>query len=284
MAKMLGIIASPRHLGNTELLVKAAAKAAGDEHELELLRLDEFNLKKCLACYKCTMGDRKCVLDDDLEFIIQKILEADGIIIGTPTYVRGLSASLKLLGERVIAIAQHLDEYYRKPCVVAVSYGPKGDEGYSYASTLALVRMLGFDIKDAAEFLGSMPGEVFQTQGNEERVSRLGKALFGKSREALEGECPYCWSNIWRQKAPDRLICPMCALEAKIKTVDGKIEYEYGETPTHVFEYGWLNAHFRADLSAGVKDFKEKRAILREIRGRYKSDDEVWLKPERKGE
>lgn len=284
MAKILGIIASPRHLGNTELLVKAAAKAAGGEHELELLRLDEFRLEKCKGCYKCTMGDKKCVLDDDLEFIIEKILEADGIIIGTPTYVRGLSASLKLLGERVIAIAQHLDEYYRKPCVVMVSYGPKGDEGYAYASTLALVRMMGLDVKDACEFLGSMPGEVFATEGNEERAARLGRALFGERRKAVPGECPYCWSDVWKLKKPGVAVCPMCALEAKIKEVDGKIQYEYGETPTHVFEYGWLNTHFCSDLSAGVADFKEKKTVLREIRGRYKSDDEVWLKPEKGGE
>lgn len=279
MAKILGIIASPRHLGNSEILVKAAARAAGEEHHLELIRLGDLNLKQCTACYKCTMGDKKCILDDDLEFIIEKFLEADGIIISTPTYVRGLSSVLKMFGERVIAIAQHLDEYYRKPCVIVGSYGPEGDEGYSYASTLALVRMLGLDVKDAYNFLGAMPGEAFQTEGNEERIIRLGKALFGEGRKAEKGECPYCWSDVWKMKASDRLICPMCALEAELIPEDGGIRVEYGETPTHVFEYGWLNAHFRADLSAGVKDFKAKRAILREIRGRYKSDDEVWLKP-----
>lgn len=284
MAKILGIIASPRHLGNSEILVKAAARAAGEEHQLELLRLEDMNLKQCKACYKCTMGDKKCILDDDLEFFIGKFLEADGIIISTPTYVRGLSSSLKMLGERVIAVAQHLDEYYRKPCVIVGSYGPEGDEGYAYASTLALVRMLGLQVKDACNFLGAMPGEVFQTEGNLERVDRLGKALFGRGRQAEPGECPYCWSDIWKMKAPNRLVCPMCALEAKLKVEDGKIRPEFGETPTHVFEYQWLNDHFRADLSAGVKDFKEKRAILREIRGRYKSEGEVWLKPEKKEE
>lgn len=284
MSKILGIIASPRHLGNSEILVKAAAQAAGEEHELELLRLEDFNLKQCKACYKCTMGDKKCILEDDLEFIIQKILEADGIIISTPTYVRGPSSALKMLGERVIAIAQHLDEYYRKPCVVIATHGPKGDEGYAYAATLSLVRMLGFDVKDAYSFLGAMPGEVFQTEGNEERVNKLGKALFGERRQAEEGECPYCWSDVWKMKKPNLAVCPMCALEAKLNVVDGEIQVEYGETPTHVFEYEWLDDHFRADLSAGVKDFKEKRAILREIRGRYKNDHEVWLKPVRDGE
>lgn len=277
--KILGIVSSPRHLGNSELLVKAVAKAAGEDCELELLRLGDLNLKQCKACYKCTMGEKKCILEDDLEFFIEKMLAADGIIFSSPTYIRGLSSVLKMLGERVIAIAQHLDDYYRKPCVIAMSYGPEGDEGYAYASTLALIRMLGFDVKDAHTFLGAMPGEVFETQGNLERVKEMGKALFGEGRKAAEGECPYCWSDVWKIKDDHTLKCPMCALEAELIVKDGKVIREYGETPTHVFEYKWLNDHFRADLSAGVKDFKTRGAKLREIRGRYKSDDEVWLKP-----
>jgi len=280
MAKILGIVASNRRVGNGEIMVKAAARAAGLEHTLELLRLPEFKLLSCRACYKCTKPDGKCILDDDLNFIIDKMVKADGIIISTPTYVRGPAAGLKMLGDRVIAIAQHLDEIWQKPTIVICTHGPKGDEGYALSATLALTRMIGLGVKDAHSFLGAMPGEAMQTEGNLERVKQMGGALFGEGRRHQDGECPYCWSNIWKFSRPDLAVCPICLTEGKLSVNNGKITVEYGDSPTQVFGYDWLNDHFRADLAAGVKDFQKKREELKQIKDQYKSDGDIWLKKE----
>lgn len=279
MAKILGIIGSQRHLGNGEILVKAIADAAGPEHTLELLRLAEFNLLPCKACYKCTGTDGRCILDDDLNLIIDKMVEADAIIISTPTYVRGPAGILKTLGDRVIAIAQHLDQLYQKPTVVVATHGPAGDEGYALTAAVALARMMGLGVKDAYTYLGALPGECIQTEGNMERIQQMAQALFGQRRPAGEFECPYCGGNIWKFRQPNLAYCPICMTEDRMTVQpDGTITHTYGDSPTQVFGYDWLNNHFRADLSAGVKDFKAKNQALREIRGRYKRDDDHWIK------
>lgn len=278
MAKILGIIGSQRRLGNGEILVKAAAQAAGSEHSLELLRLADFNLLPCKACYKCTQPGNLCPLDDDLYYIIDKMVEADGIIISSPTYVRGLAAIIKMLGERVIAIDQRLDDLWKKPCIVIVTHGPKGDEGYALTATLAMTRMMGLDVKDAYSFLGALPGEAMISEENFERIKRMGASLFGEPRQPENGECPYCWSDVWKFPQPNLAVCPICLLEAHLSAdATGAITVKYGESPTQVFGYDWLYDHFKADLARGVGEFQEKRAALKLIRDRYKTDD-VWLK------
>lgn len=277
MAKILGIVCSHRYLGNCDIMVKAVAEGAGEGHELELLRLDDFDIKQCRGCYKCTGPDAKCVQDDALELIIDKLLWADGVIIASPTYVRGSSGLLSCLASRVIAVDQHLDELWEKPAVVIQAYGPEGDQGYAMMALLAQAQMLALDVKDHACILGALPGESLKDEKNVKRIKEMGKALFGERRENTEGECPYCGSNLWRYKTPEEAECPICLTPAKYSVQDGKIHISYGESPTRVFDYNWLNNHFRADLSAGVKDFAKTKALLKAVRDQYKGDYK-WVK------
>lgn len=279
MANILGIVCSHRYLGNCEILVKAVAKAAGEEHELRLLRLDDFDIKQCRGCYKCTGPEAKCVQEDDLEVIIQQLLWADGVIIASPTYVRGPSGLLSCLASRVIAVDQYLDELWEKPAVVIQAYGPEGDQGYAMMALLAQAQMLSLDVKDHAGLLGALPGESLKDEKNIKRVNEMGRALFGKRRENAEGECPYCGSNLWRYKSPEEAECPICLTPAKYTAKDGGIVVTYGESPTQVFGYNWLNNHFRADLSAGVKDFAKTKAVLKAVRDQYKGTYN-WVKKE----
>lgn len=279
MAKILGIVCSHRYLGNCDIMVKAVARAAGEEHELALLRLDDFYIRQCRGCYKCTGPEGRCVQEDDLEFIIEKLLWADGVIIASPTYVRGPSGLLNCLASRVIAVDQHLDELWKKPSVIIQAYGPEGDQGYAMMALLAQAQMLALDVKDHACILGALPGESLMNETNARRIEAMGKALFGAGHEPEEGECPYCGSNLWRYKSPEAAECPICLTPLTYTVNDGAITVTYGESPTQVFGYDWLDHHFRADLSAGVKDFAQTKAVLKAVRDQYKGDYN-WLKKE----
>lgn len=281
MAKILGIVCSHRYLGNCDILVKAVAKAAGEEHELELLRLDDFEIKQCRGCYKCTGPEAKCVQGDDLEFVIDRLLWADGVIIASPTYVRGPSPLLGCLASRVISIDQHLDELWKKPAVVIQAYGPEGDQGYAMTALLAQVQMLALDVKDHASILGALPGESLKDEKSVIRIQAMGSALFGQKHENAQGECPYCGSNLWRIKSPTEAECPICLTPVTYTVQNGEIKTCYGESPTQVFGYNWLNNHFRADLSAGVKDFAKTKVVLKAIRDQYKGEY-TWLKKDDK--
>ncbi|WP_456472388.1 flavodoxin family protein [Methanocaldococcus sp.] len=98
--KILGISGSPRAEGNTAYLVKLAleeAKKLGAE--VEFISLAGKELNPCIACNACKESG-KCVIVDDVEEILDKMLKADGIIIGSPVYFGGVTAQLKMLMDR----------------------------------------------------------------------------------------------------------------------------------------------------------------------------------------
>jgi multimeric flavodoxin WrbA len=70
MKKILGIVVSPRKLGNSEIMVKEISKHVEVPHELNLIRLSDFNIQSCRGCYQCLFKEGKCVLDDDLYEIL----------------------------------------------------------------------------------------------------------------------------------------------------------------------------------------------------------------------
>lgn len=105
--KVLGISCG-RKLSNTEILVKEALMGAESlGAEVELVRLNDLNLKPCTGCNACVVsllekassGD--CVIKDDLEFIEEKIMECDGLILGSPIYEKGPTGLLKILADRM---------------------------------------------------------------------------------------------------------------------------------------------------------------------------------------
>lgn len=99
--KVIGIIGSPRKGGNTEILVSlalGAAQEAGAE-EIEVISLSGKHINPCDGCDTCDETG-ECHQNDDMQLIYPKLLEADGIIIGTPVYFWGVSAQVKALIDR----------------------------------------------------------------------------------------------------------------------------------------------------------------------------------------
>jgi len=100
--KVLGINCSPRKGGNTELLLREVFTALEKEGiKTELFQLGGQEVSGCIACMKCKKkGDRKCHQKNDLiNKCIEKMLKADGIIIGSPVYFADISADAKALLE-----------------------------------------------------------------------------------------------------------------------------------------------------------------------------------------
>lgn len=276
MKRILALIASQRKLANGEIIAKEVAASIGEEYELELVRLTDLNLDPCRACYVCLVPDKQCPIDDGLYYLIEKIKEADGIIIASPEYVLGPAAITKVLTDRMIAIAQDIDGLWGKPCVVIGTYGIKGWEGYTMTALNSLTRFMGFDLKDSHLFLGALPGEGIIGEGALERAREMGKALFGEGRKARKGECPTCWSDVWRFERPDTAVCPICNQKATLSMGESGIKWTYGEAGTR-FEKEHLKEHFQVWLKEQVEEFIKRRKELGEVKNRYKGDD-TWVR------
>lgn len=94
---------SPRTGGVTEQclnIVMEELKAAGIECEYIWIGMDK--IQGCISCYRCVQNrDKRCaVKSDKLNEYLEKMLEADGIILGSPTYFADTSARMKALIER----------------------------------------------------------------------------------------------------------------------------------------------------------------------------------------
>jgi multimeric flavodoxin WrbA len=124
--KVVAFNGSARKKGNTEAMIRRVFEALENEDiRTELVQLSGKALKGCIACMKCYKNkDQQCaVTDDDMNFCIGKMHEADGIILGSPTYFTDVSTEMKALIDRAGMVAIANDYMFkRKPgaAVVAV--------------------------------------------------------------------------------------------------------------------------------------------------------------------
>lgn len=87
--KALGIVGSPRKDGNSFCLIKEAlkgAREAEDSLEKEIIQLCDLRIESCQACESCAQEPYKCVIEDDFEFVVDKMKGADAILIASPRY------------------------------------------------------------------------------------------------------------------------------------------------------------------------------------------------------
>ncbi|HEY3424615.1 MAG TPA: flavodoxin family protein [Negativicutes bacterium] len=110
--KVVAFNGSPRSKGNTaQSLQIVLAELEKEGIETEFIQLGGRKVFGCLACGKCwETKDNHCIRqDDDMNTFIQKMIEADGIIIGSPTYFSNVSTEVKALIDRCGFVAKAND-------------------------------------------------------------------------------------------------------------------------------------------------------------------------------
>lgn len=99
--KVVMINSSPHEHGCTyTALSEIAAELARQGVESEILHIGKEEIHGCIACGQCSkLG--KCVFDDAVNRLAQKLAEADGLVFGTPVYYAGISGKLKSFMDRL---------------------------------------------------------------------------------------------------------------------------------------------------------------------------------------
>lgn len=99
--KIIAINGSHRKGKNTATLLRAVIDEASIHGaSTELLELTDYNIKYCLSCNKCLRQARCSITDDDMAIIAEKLLDADGIVLGSPVYWGNVSALMKNFMDR----------------------------------------------------------------------------------------------------------------------------------------------------------------------------------------
>lgn len=121
--KVTAFNGSPRQGGNTSQLIGQVFSALEQEGiETELVQVGGEMLHGCIACYQCfTRKDRRCAVTDDIaNDCIGKMLESDGIIIGSPTYFAALTPETKALIDRCGMVSRANGDMFKRKAGAAV--------------------------------------------------------------------------------------------------------------------------------------------------------------------
>ena len=174
--KVVGICGSPRK-GNTEwMLRKLLEEVTKSGVETELILLRELAIKGCDGCLSCDIGgtERKgrCKIQDDMQRIYPKLLEADAWALGTPVYFELLSGMLKNFMDRTCPIWPKLDG---KPVVglaVAEEGVGKAIQNLRTYSSLCSMQWVG-----QVTALAKTPKQVSKDKDVEKRLEKLAGKL-----------------------------------------------------------------------------------------------------------
>lgn len=102
MKKVIILSASPRKGGNSDTLCDEFARGASEAgNNVEKIRIAERKIGYCTACYACKKN-HECVQKDDMAEILNKMIDADVIVLATPVYFYTMCAQMKTLIDRTL--------------------------------------------------------------------------------------------------------------------------------------------------------------------------------------
>ncbi len=169
--KVLILSGSPRKGGNSDILCDEFMRGAEEAgNNVEKIRVAAKKIAPCLACYYCSDHGGQCVQKDDMAEVMQKMIDADVIVLASPVYFYSVNAQLKAVIDRTVARWQEVKnkEFYY---IVTMA-----DETPSSAdTTLACFRGYADCVEGAAE-KGVIIGNGVYTPGEVKNSEAMSKA------------------------------------------------------------------------------------------------------------
>ncbi len=185
----LAINGSPRKGGNTEVLLQEVlAELKNGGWETELVKVGGTAIRGCIACQKCFENkDNQCsVKKDKFNDIFEKMLRADAIILGSPTYFAAVSADLKALIERAGYVAYANGHAFSGKIGAAVVAVRRGGATHAYDTINHMFQMSRMILPGSTYWnigYGLHKEEVLEDNEGMANMRHLGKAIdwLGKS-------------------------------------------------------------------------------------------------------
>lgn len=266
--KLLGL-SFGRKMENTEVLVKEALMGAEELGvEVGMIRLLDLDIKPCTGCEACVQnllggGSGNCVIKDDLPFVDEHLMECDGLIVGSPVYIKTPPGLFKTVCDRFgpsrdvafmmqakkIAAAKGKDKgkgpderAFKKRAGVLICVGGAATPRW-VSMGLPLMNLLTFPrqitIVDHMQALATNRyGNVVLNEEAMERARRLGRtvaeAMLNQEGEAQwmgdePGTCPVCHSNLLIMGKKNSVECPLCGINGEIIVEGDEITVTFSE-------------------------------------------------------
>lgn len=181
--KVVAFNGSSRKNGNTGILLKTVMEQLQEQGiETELVSLAGKNLQGCIACYKCFKNkDRHCAVDKDpLNEYLGKMLEADGILLGTPTYFADVSANMKALIERAGMVSRANGDLLQRKVGAGVVAVRRAGSIHAFNSLNFFFFIAQMIVPGSSYWnlgIGREPGEVENDQEGMDTMRTLGRNM-----------------------------------------------------------------------------------------------------------
>ncbi|MCG6906716.1 MAG: flavodoxin family protein [Desulfobacteraceae bacterium] len=281
MKTILGLLGSPRRLGNCEIMVKEIARRVDTPHQLNLLRLPEFEIQSCRGCYRCLMEGQRCPLEDDFYRVLAVITAADALVVAAPTYFLGANGCLKRFLDRGLARYDHTESLWGKPAVGIGIAGIRGKEGGTLLDIERFLKLLLADVRGVRMAFGALPGEVFLNGETRDTVSALAAALFGPPLLPTGPSCLLCGGTTFRFLGGDRVQCQLCSNTGTFRVAAGVPVFEIPRSAHELFLTRADVEHHKKWLLGMKARFLEKKTELKQITLPYLKEGQ-WIQPEGK--
>ncbi len=260
--KVLGLIGSVRRLGNSEILTKEALMGAEEEGaDVEILRLTDYTVKPCTGCATCLLQEKDCIIDDDANFIFNKMAESDGIILGVPCYILEATAIIKQLIDRGFAPMQQ-NKLRGKAGGVIVPYATRGWTQNVFQQTNTWLLAMGLKIIDQRliHVQGLREAPIFEKsiESAHELGKNVAKAIKSGdySYQGEQGICPVCHDrNLRILKDMQTVECPVCAVRGKVSLKEGRINIVFSQED--ISRNRWTEENLRRHFSYHLKPSKD---------------------------
>lgn len=190
--KVIAINGSPKPKGNTYTALNTVCTVLGKEGvETEIIHIGNLDIKGCIACGRCKEG--YCVhSDEELKRIVDKIYEADGLLLGSPVYYAGISGTMKSFLDRLF-FASHGRMRLKAGASISVARRAGGVSVFDQLNHYLLIsEMIVVPSYYWNAVYGGAPGEVLE---DPEGVSvlrnlALNMAWIIKMKEAMKESLP----------------------------------------------------------------------------------------------
>jgi multimeric flavodoxin WrbA len=181
--KVFAVNGSARKDGNTAILLSTVMGELNREGiDTEMVQLAGQQLHGCIACYKCFKNkNKRCVQDKDvLNSLIEKMLEADGVLIGSPTYFSDVSANMRALIERIGFVGRANDYMLKRKVGAGVVAVRRAGAIPAFSSLNLFLCYMQMIIPGSSYWnigIGMNPGDVKQDAEGIQTMETLGQNM-----------------------------------------------------------------------------------------------------------
>uniref|UniRef100_A0A7C4RUP5 Flavodoxin family protein n=1 Tax=Desulfatirhabdium butyrativorans TaxID=340467 RepID=A0A7C4RUP5_9BACT len=135
--KVVAFNGSARKDGNTAIMVRTVLRVLEEAGiQTELIQLAEKDISGCKACYGCVKKKNgKCaVAKDDLNEMLNRMVEADGIILASPTYFADVTSAMKALIDRCGMVSRANGDLLKRKVGAAIVVARRGGAIHAFDS------------------------------------------------------------------------------------------------------------------------------------------------------